>query len=66
MNLKNAAFFALLGTILTTLLTVYNLVSSVLNLTRGLIPMDALFPALIYAFASFSLAVFFFVFYKQS
>ena len=66
MNLKNAAFLALIGTILTTIVLVYNLVFAILNLMRGLIPMDALFPALIYAFASLTLAVFFYVFYKQS
>jgi hypothetical protein len=66
MNLKNAAFLALIGTILTTVVLVYNLVFAVLNVTRGLIPADTLFPALIYAFASLTLAVFFYVFHKQS
>ena len=66
MSLKNAAFFALIGTILTTVLLVYNLIFSVLNVIRGLIPLDTLFSALIYAFASLTVTVFFFVFYRQS
>jgi hypothetical protein len=66
MNLKSAAFLALIGTILTTLLLVYNLIFSVLNVMRGLIPADTLFSALIYAFASLTVAIFFFVFHKQS
>jgi len=66
MTLKNAAFLALIGTILTTVLLVYNLIFSVLNVMRGLIPLDTLFSTLIYAFASLTVAVFFFVFYRQS
>jgi hypothetical protein len=66
MSLKNAAFLALIGTILTTVLLVYNLILSVLNVMRGLIPLDTLFSTLIYAFASLTVAVFFFVFYRQS
>jgi predicted Co/Zn/Cd cation transporter (cation efflux family) len=66
MSLKSAAFLALIGTLLTTLLLVYQLISSVLNVMRGLIPLDNLFATLIYAFASLTVAVFFFVFHKQS
>jgi hypothetical protein len=66
MSLKNAAFLALIGTILTSLLLLCNLILSVLNVTRGLIPLDSLFSTLIYAFASVALTVFFYVFHKQS
>jgi hypothetical protein len=66
MSVKSAAFLALIGTILTTVLLVYRLIFDVLNVMRGLIPLDTLFPAIIYAFASLALAVFFFVFHKQS
>lgn len=66
MNLKNAAFLALIGTILTTLLLAYNLISTILNVTQGLVPAVNLFPLLIYAFASLTVAVFFYVFHKQS
>ena len=66
MSLKSAAFLALIGTILTTILLVYNLIVSVLNVMRGLIPLDTLLSTMIYAFASLSLAVFFYVFNKKS
>jgi hypothetical protein len=66
MNLKTAAFLALIGTILTSLLLVYNWIFAILNVTRGLLPLDTLLSATIYAFASVTLAVFFFVFHKQS
>jgi hypothetical protein len=66
MNLKTAAFLAMIGTILTSVLLVYNLVFAVLNVMRGLIPVDTLFSTIIYAFASLTLAIFFFVFHRQS
>ena len=66
MSLKSAAFLALIGTILTTLLLVYNLVSAVLNVSQGLVPAMSIFPLLIYSFASLTLAVFFFVYHRQS
>jgi hypothetical protein len=66
MNIKSAAFLALIGTILTTVLLVYDLVSAILNVTQGLVPAMTIFPLLIYSFASLTLAVFFFVFHRQS
>jgi hypothetical protein len=66
MSLKNAAFLALIGTVLATLLLIYNLVSAILNVTQGLVPAMSIFPLLIYSFASLTVAVFFFVFHKQS
>ncbi len=66
MSLKNAAFLALIGTILTTILLLYDLVSAILNVTQGLVPAVTIFPLLIYSFASLTVAVFFFVFHRQS
>jgi len=66
MSLKNAAFLALIGTVLSTILLLYNLVSTILNVMQGLVPAMTIFPLLIYSFASLTLAVFFFVFYRQS
>jgi hypothetical protein len=66
MSLKNAAFLALIGTILTTILLLYDLVSAILNVTQGLVPAVTMFPLLIYSFASLTAAVFFFVFHRQS
>jgi len=66
MTLKNAAFLALIGTVLTTLLLLYNLISTILNITSGLVPAVNIFPLLIYSFGSLTVAVFFFVFHRQS
>ena len=64
MTLKNAALLALIGTVLMTVLLVWNFVLSLLNLLRGLIPAIAVFSSLIYAFGCFSVMVFFFVFHR--
>jgi hypothetical protein len=64
MTLKNAALLALIGTILITALLVWSLIFNVLNAARGLIPAVMLLSSFIYAFACFSVAVFFYVFHK--
>jgi hypothetical protein len=64
MTLKNAALLALIGTVLITALLVWTFVFNVLNSLRGLIPAVMLFSSFIYAFACFSVAVFFYVFHK--
>ena len=64
MTLKNAALLALIGTILATALLVWTLVVNVLNVLRGLAPAVMLFSWFIYAFACFSVAVFFYVFHR--
>jgi hypothetical protein len=64
MTLKNAALLALIGTILATVLLTWTFASTVFNVLRGLAPAVMLFPWFVYAFACFSMAVFFCVFYK--
>jgi hypothetical protein len=64
MTLKSAAFLALVGTILVTVLVVWNLIFNLLNVLRGLVPAVVLFSSLIYAFGAVSLAVFFFAFHR--
>jgi hypothetical protein len=64
MTLKNAALLALIGTILVTALAVWTFVFNVLNVLRGVVPPVVLFSSVIYAFASLTLAVFFFVFHR--
>ena len=64
MTLKNAALLALIGTILITILLVWTFVSDLVNVLRGLVPALTLFSTLIYAFACFTVAVFFFVFHR--
>jgi hypothetical protein len=66
MSLKSAAFLALIGTILVAILRLYDLVSTIINVTGGLVPAMTLVACLIYAFASLGLAAFLFVFHKQS
>jgi hypothetical protein len=64
MTVKNAALLALIGTTLATLLLAWDLISSILNVVRGLTAPVMLLSLLIYTFAAFSVAVFFFVFHK--
>jgi hypothetical protein len=64
MTLKNAALLALIGTVLMTVLLVWNFVFNLLNLLRGLVPAVTLFSSLVYAFGAFSVMVFFFVFHR--
>ena len=64
MALKNAALLALIGTILITALGVGQLILDILNAVRGLIPAMKLLSSFIYAFACFSLAMFFYSFHK--
>ena len=66
MNVKTSSFLAMIGTILLTCLLVYDFVSDLVNVINGLIPAAKLFSSLICAFASLSVAIFFFVFHKQS
>ena len=64
MTLKNAALLALIGTVLMTVLLVWNFVFNLLNLLRSSVPAVTVFSSLIYAFGCFSVAVFFYVFHR--
>jgi hypothetical protein len=64
MTIKNAALLAFVGTMLMTVLLVWNFVFNFLNLLRGLVPAVTLFSSFIYAFGAFSVMVFFFVFHR--
>jgi hypothetical protein len=64
MTLKNAALLALIGTTLATVLLIWDLIVTVLNVSGGLVPAVILVRALIYAFGALSVAVFFFVFHR--
>ena len=65
MTLKGTATFAFIGTLLAAALLIYDFVFIAINIMRGLTPAVSLFPALIYAFAALSLAIFFFAFQKK-
>jgi hypothetical protein len=54
MTLKNAALLALIGTLLMTVVLVWNFVSNFINVLRGLVPAVTVFSSLIYAFGCFS------------
>jgi len=64
MSLKNAALLALIGIVLLTVLVVVGFISTVLGVMRDLIPAMALLTSLVHVFASLSVLVFFYVFYR--
>ncbi len=64
MTLKSAALLALVGMMVMTILLVWNFVSTVLNVLRGVEAPVLLFSSFIYAFGAFSVMVFFFVFHR--
>ena len=65
MNLRTAAFLALLGMLILTILTAADFIRIVLSILRGLAPALAFFRSAIYLFASFCVTVFFFVFHRS-
>ena len=65
MNLKSAAFFAIIGTALWTVLTAVNLVRSVSAVAAGLVPAVNVVTTLVQFVAALSLLVFFGSFYRS-
>jgi hypothetical protein len=64
-SVKNAAFLALIGMILVTVLAVADLFQTAAGVVRGIVPAAAVFRSLIYAFASITLSVFLFVIFRR-
>ena len=64
MTLKSAAFFALIGMILLTVLLAAGFIRDVSAILAGAIAAIALLQSLIHLLASLSVAVFLYVFYK--
>jgi len=64
MTLKNAAFLALVGMILATILLVAGFIGDVFGVVRGLIPAMRLLTSFIYVFAGLSMVVFLYAFHK--
>ncbi len=62
MTLRAAATFAFIGSLLSAALLIWDFLFDFLNALRGLIPAARLIPALIYALAAISLAVFFYTY----
>jgi hypothetical protein len=64
MTLKNAAFLALVGMILLTILLAAGCIVSVTGFLNGVVSAATMLASLIRVFATLTLAVFFFVFNK--
>jgi hypothetical protein len=62
MTLKNAAFLALIGTLLLTILLAVDFIKTVSGILSGVVPTVSLLRALVYLLASLSVTVFFYVF----
>jgi predicted neutral ceramidase superfamily lipid hydrolase len=62
MTLKNAAFLVFLSSLLLSALLLWRLVMDILNIISGLVPAVTVISSLLYAFASVTLTIFFFVF----
>jgi hypothetical protein len=64
MSLKNAALLALIGMLLLSVLVGAYFITTMLGVMRDVIPANALFTSAIHLFASLSVLVFFYVFYR--
>jgi hypothetical protein len=64
MTLKGAALLAFIGTLLITAFLTWTFVFNLLNVLRGVQAPVVLFSSFIYAFGSFTLTVFLFVFHR--
>ncbi len=64
MNLKNAAFLALVGMVLLTILVVVGFVGDVLGVAQGVVPAMKLLTSFIHTFAVLAVTVFFYAFHK--
>jgi len=65
MNLKSAAFLALVGMVLLTVLLVADLINAVQGVLRDLIPAVMLLRSMIYLLASLGVTVFLWVFHRE-
>ena len=65
MTLKNMAFFALIGTLLLTILLAVDFIKTVWGVLNDVVPAMALLRSLIYLLASLSVTLFFYVFHRS-
>ncbi len=65
MNLRNASLLALIGMVLVTLLVLIDLIRDISGVLNGIVPSVAVVRSTIYTFASVTLAMFLFAFYKR-
>jgi hypothetical protein len=64
MTLRNAAFLALVGMVLATIVLLMRCIGDVFAVARGLIPATRLLTSFIYAFAGLSVVVLLYAFHK--
>jgi hypothetical protein len=64
MNVKSAAFLALVGMILLSVLVIADFINTVQGVLRDLIPAMMLFRSIIYVVASIGLTLFLWVFHR--
>jgi hypothetical protein len=64
MNLKSAAFLALVGMILLTVLLIADFINVFLGVMRDIVPVVMLLRSLVYTLASLAVTVFFWVFHR--
>jgi hypothetical protein len=64
MTLKSSALFALIGTLVLTILLVVGLIFDLLSLAQGLISVTAVLSSLIHSFAALTVTLFFYTFHK--
>ena len=65
MSLKNAAFLALIGMILLTVLVLVGFIRDLSGVLNGFIPAARVLTSLIYLFAALTVTLFFYAFYKR-
>jgi hypothetical protein len=65
MNLKSAAFLALVGMMLLTVLLIADFINLFLGVVRDIVPVVMLLRSLIYTLAGIFVTVFFWVFYRN-
>jgi hypothetical protein len=64
MTLKSAAFLALIGMLLLTILAAVDFINIVIGVANGIIAAVALLRSLVYLFANLSVTLFFYAFYR--
>jgi len=64
MTLKSAATFAFIGTLVATLVLIWDFASDVVNVAQGLVPLAKLLASFVAALAALSVTVFFYAFQK--
>ena len=64
MTLRNAAFLALVGVGLATIVLVARFIGDVLGVVRGLLPAVRMLTSLLFALAGLTMAVFLYAFHK--